>query len=116
MSVVRFVRLHADVAGESHMTPEELGIKSSAFAPPAPPLGVSTMEPAAGWRFLHTAFTLAHSLTLALALALATPGMAVSPLLLWPSRASWGPVAVRGASGLIAAAGSIWFVQRIWLA
>ena len=53
MSVVRFVRLHADGAGESHMDPEELGIKPSAFAPPAPPLGVSTMEPAAGWRFLH---------------------------------------------------------------
>jgi len=53
MSVVRFVRLHADGAGESHMDTEELGIKSSAFAPPAPPLGVSTMEPAAGWRFLH---------------------------------------------------------------
>ena len=53
MSVVRFVRLHADGAGESHMASEELGIKSSAFAPPAPPLGVSTMEPAAGWRFLH---------------------------------------------------------------
>jgi hypothetical protein len=53
MSEVRFVRLHADGAGESHMDSEELCIKSSAFAPPAPPLGVSTMEPAAGWRFLH---------------------------------------------------------------
>jgi hydrogenase/urease accessory protein HupE len=40
--------------------------------------------------------------------------VAVSPLLLWLSRASWGPVAVRVASGLIAAAGSVWFVQRIW--
>lgn len=52
MSVVRFVRLHGDTAGESHMSPEELGINPSAFAPPAPPLGVSTVEPAAGWRFL----------------------------------------------------------------
>jgi hypothetical protein len=42
--------------------------------------------------------------------------LAVSPLLLWLSRASWGPVAVRVASGLIALAGAIWFVQRIWLA
>jgi hydrogenase/urease accessory protein HupE len=40
--------------------------------------------------------------------------VAVSPLLLWLSRASWGPVAVRVASGFIAAAGSVWFVQRIW--
>ena len=53
MSVVRFVRLHTDLAGESHMAPEELSIKPSAFAPTAPRLGVSRMEPAAGWRFLH---------------------------------------------------------------
>jgi hydrogenase/urease accessory protein HupE len=42
--------------------------------------------------------------------------LAVSPFLLWLGRASWGPVAVRLASGLIALAGAIWFVQRIWLA
>jgi hypothetical protein len=53
MSVVTFVRLHVGLAGESHMVPGEVGIKPSAFAPPAPPLGVSTMEPAVGWRFLH---------------------------------------------------------------
>jgi len=53
MSVVKFVRLYADGAGESHMEPQDIAIKSSAFAPPAPPLGVSTMEPAAGWRFLY---------------------------------------------------------------
>ena len=53
MKVVKFVRLYVDEAGESHMEDDDLAIKSSAFAPPAPPLGVSTMEPAAGWRFLH---------------------------------------------------------------
>jgi len=53
MSVVKFVRLHADGRGESHMDPEEIAIASSGFAPPAPPLGVSSMEPAAGWRFLQ---------------------------------------------------------------
>ncbi len=53
MTVVRFVRLHADGAGESHMAHEELAIHASAFAPPAPPLGISSMSPAAGWQFLH---------------------------------------------------------------
>lgn len=52
MHVIEFVRLHADGSGESHMEPRAIALKSSAFAPPAPPLGVSTMEPAAGWRFL----------------------------------------------------------------
>jgi hypothetical protein len=33
MSVVRFVRLNADGAGESHMDPEALEMTSSAFAP-----------------------------------------------------------------------------------
>jgi len=53
MKVVKFVRLHADGTGESHMDPQEIAIRSSGFAPPAPPLGVSSMEPAAGWRFLQ---------------------------------------------------------------
>ena len=53
MSVVKFVRLRSDVRGESHMDPQELAIQSAGFVPPAPPLGVSSMEPAAGWRFLQ---------------------------------------------------------------
>ena len=53
MNSVKFVRLFVDEAGESHMEDEDLAIKSSAFAPPAPPLGVSSMEPAAGWRLLQ---------------------------------------------------------------
>jgi hypothetical protein len=53
MNVVQFVRLHSDARGESHMDPREIAIESSGFAPPAPPLGVSSLEPAAGWRFLQ---------------------------------------------------------------
>jgi len=53
MSVVRFVRLHADENGGSHMDALEIPIGSSGFAPPAPPMGVSSMEPAEGWRFLQ---------------------------------------------------------------
>lgn len=53
MSVIAFVRLHSDGRGESHMDPQEIAIKASGFAPPAPRLGVSSMEPAAGWRFLQ---------------------------------------------------------------
>jgi hypothetical protein len=40
MSVVRIFRVHVDGAGESRMDPEEIGIKPSASAPPAPPQGV----------------------------------------------------------------------------
>ncbi len=53
MSVIKFVRLHVDGRGESHMGHQEIAIKSTEFAPPAPPMEVSSMEPAAGWRFLH---------------------------------------------------------------
>ncbi len=53
MSVVKFVRLHVDGTGESHMGHEEIAVKPAEFAPPAPPFEVSSMEPAAGWRFLH---------------------------------------------------------------
>jgi hydrogenase/urease accessory protein HupE len=42
--------------------------------------------------------------------------LAVSPLLVWLGRASWERRAVRLASGLIAVAGAVWFVQRIWFA
>ncbi len=35
------------------MEPREIALRSTDFAPPAPPMEVSSMEPAAGWRFLH---------------------------------------------------------------
>jgi quercetin dioxygenase-like cupin family protein len=53
MSVVKAVRVYSDDSGESHMDHRAVAIKSAAFAPPAPPMGVSEMEPAEGWRFLH---------------------------------------------------------------
>jgi hypothetical protein len=52
MTAVEYVRLHTDADGESHMDSQVIALKTSAFAPPAPPLAVSTMEPATGWRFL----------------------------------------------------------------
>ncbi len=53
MSGVPFVRLHVDGAGESHMQTREVALSSAEFAPPAPPMEVSSLEAAVGWRFLH---------------------------------------------------------------
>ena len=53
MRVVQLVWLQTDDRGEPHMDPQEIAIRSSGLAPPAPPLGVSLMEPAAGRRFLQ---------------------------------------------------------------
>lgn len=53
MRAVTFVRLHEDAAGESHLEHREIPLSAMEFAPPAPPMEVSPLEPAAGWRFLH---------------------------------------------------------------
>ncbi len=53
MAIVNLVRLHVDEAGESHMEQREMGLASTDFAPPAPPMEVSVTQPAEGWRFLH---------------------------------------------------------------
>ena len=52
MGNVTFVRLHVDGAGESHMERQELALAATDFAPPAPPMEVSSVQAAAGWRFL----------------------------------------------------------------
>jgi hydrogenase/urease accessory protein HupE len=41
---------------------------------------------------------------------------AVLPVLIWLRRASWEPRAVRAASVCLAVAGSVWFVQRLFMA
>lgn len=53
MGAINFVRLHVDGSGESHMRREEMLLSVAEFAPPAPPMEVSTTEPAAGWSFLR---------------------------------------------------------------
>jgi hypothetical protein len=53
MDSVTFVRLHADAAGESHLQTQEMALSSVEFAPPAPPMEISAIQAAAGWRFLH---------------------------------------------------------------
>ena len=53
MGNVTFVHLHLDGAGESHMERGEIALAAAEFAPPAPPMKVSPVHAATGWRFLH---------------------------------------------------------------
>lgn len=53
MDRVTYVRLGPDANGESHFERRELGLTATAFAPPAPPMEVSPVAAATGWRFLH---------------------------------------------------------------
>jgi hypothetical protein len=53
MGIVKFMRLHVDGAGESHMRREEMPLSATDFAPPAQPMEVSLAEAAVDWRFLH---------------------------------------------------------------
>ena len=49
---MKYVRLYADAAGESHFEDRELVLASADFAPPAPPLEVSPPEVASRFLFL----------------------------------------------------------------
>ncbi len=53
MSNFEYVRIFSDAAGESHMERVAPAFEPAAFAPPAPPLGVSSPDAAANYRFLH---------------------------------------------------------------
>jgi hypothetical protein len=53
MNDVKAIRIYSDDSGESHMDRRAVAIKAGAFAPPAPSMGVSELEPAEGWRFLR---------------------------------------------------------------
>lgn len=46
MTKARYVRLYADADGESHFSDEEMELRPTNFAPPAPPLNLSAFIPA----------------------------------------------------------------------
>lgn len=46
MTKIPYVRLYTDPEGESHFSDEEIDLQSLSFAPPAPPVNVSTFVPA----------------------------------------------------------------------
>jgi quercetin dioxygenase-like cupin family protein len=46
MTKIRYVRMYADPHGESHFSDEEAELKPVNFAPPAPPLNLSSPTPA----------------------------------------------------------------------
>ncbi len=49
---MRYVRVYADEAGESHFEDVEVALTSVDHAPPAPPLHISASTPASGFVFL----------------------------------------------------------------
>jgi len=55
MSIVEYVQLYADMEGESHFQNHQIELTSTNFAPPAPVLDVSPIEPAAGCGFARLA-------------------------------------------------------------
>ncbi len=50
---MKYVRLYADAAGESHFEDQEVAFSSADYTPPAPPLEVSAFAPAAAYGFLR---------------------------------------------------------------
>lgn len=52
-SALTFTHIFADAAGESHMARRRLPLASANFAPPAPPLEVSTVQAATGFEALR---------------------------------------------------------------
>jgi quercetin dioxygenase-like cupin family protein len=51
---MRYVRVYADEAGESHFEDVDLPMQAMDFAPPAPPIQVSPFAPAAAYGFLSS--------------------------------------------------------------
>ena len=51
MSVIKYVRLYADAQGKSHLQKLEVELTATDFAPPAPILDFSPIEPATGCGF-----------------------------------------------------------------
>jgi len=48
-----FARIYTDEDGESHVEDIDVALAPTDFAPPAPPIQLSSLEPAAGFGFLH---------------------------------------------------------------
>ena len=53
MRVVRYVRLYADAAGESHLEDVTVPLTPLDFAPPAHPMNLSAFAPAVRWAFFE---------------------------------------------------------------
>ena len=49
---MKYTRVYSDSHGESHFDEVEVEFQSVDFAPPAPPVGLSTLTPAVQWGFL----------------------------------------------------------------
>src|SRR5262245_42193850 len=49
---VKYTHLYADASGESHFKDVEVALQASNFAPPAPPLYMSSFYPATQWCYL----------------------------------------------------------------
>lgn len=50
---LRYVRVYADLTGESHMELHEISLSTKRFAPPAPPLDVSAHSAASAFALLR---------------------------------------------------------------
>ena len=50
---MKYARLYADAKGESHIEYVEVELQATDFAPPAPPLNLSSFTPATRVGFLH---------------------------------------------------------------
>src|SRR6266480_1674234 len=51
---MRYTRLYSDEHGESHFEDIEVDLVSMDYAPPAPPLDLSSVTPATQFRFMNT--------------------------------------------------------------
>ncbi len=49
---MRYVRIHADSSGETHFEDVDVASTLLDYAPPAPPLHLSAVMPAAGWALI----------------------------------------------------------------
>jgi hypothetical protein len=53
MEKVKYTRVFADSAGESHIEEVEMALTATDFAPPAPPLNLSQFSPATRFGFIN---------------------------------------------------------------
>ena len=56
---MKYVRLYSDEGGDSHFEDVEVRFESVDYAPPAPPLDLSSSTPASQFVFLRGSFWLA---------------------------------------------------------
>ena len=51
--MISYTRLYSDAEGESHFEDAEIDLALTAYAPPAPPLGLSSFTPATQFGFMN---------------------------------------------------------------